>query len=84
LELTRVQKKGHFTEAMDALSKQPSRRHVHQGEGCSIVLPIDNIDRSTDHLEAIIKLAQMVSHPCLWLAMVHPFLCAPRQAANTP
>lgn len=57
-----------FKEGMDALSKKLALRHG-DNEGCSIVLPIDNIDRSPDHLKAIIKLAQMVSHPCLWLVM---------------
>ncbi len=57
-----------FKKAMDDLSKKLDRQHG-QDEGCSIILPIDNIDRSTDHLESIIKLAQMVSHPCLWLVM---------------
>lgn len=38
-------------------------------ENVSILLPIDNVDRSPDHLKSIIKLAQLVSHPCLWLVM---------------
>lgn len=57
-----------FERAMDALSRRLDLRHGHD-QGCSILLPIDNIDRSTEHLKSIVKLAQMVSHPCLWLVM---------------
>lgn len=58
-----------FQKAMTALSEQLSRLHGRESNGCSIVLPIDNIDRSTDHLHAIVKLAQLVSHSRLWLVM---------------
>ena len=58
-----------FKKAMKELSKELGRRHGSQTEHRSIVLPIDNIDRSTDHLYAIIKLAQMVSCRHLWLVM---------------
>jgi hypothetical protein len=57
-----------FARAMDALSRRLDLRHGHD-QGCAILLPIDNIDRSTEHLKSIVKLAQMVSHPCLWLVM---------------
>lgn len=57
-----------FTQAMDALSKKLDLRHGHD-QGCSIILAIDNIDRTPEHLKAIVKLAQLVSHPCLWLVM---------------
>ena len=59
---------GKFKKAMDKLAEE--LREVHSLENRpSIVLPIDNIDRSTEHLQAIIKLAQLVSHPNLWLVM---------------
>lgn len=58
-----------FKKAMDALTKELGRRSGARGESRSIVLPIDNIDRSTYHLEAIVKLAQLVSHRRLWLVM---------------
>lgn len=58
-----------FKEAMDKLSRELGHLHGSQSKPCSIVLPIDNIDRSTDHLYAIIKLAQMVSCRRLWLLM---------------
>lgn len=57
-----------FDKAMNALSRRLDLRHGHD-QGCAILLPIDNIDRSTEHLKSIVKLAQMVSHPCLWLVM---------------
>ena len=57
-----------FKKAMDKLAEE--LREVHSLEHKpSIVLPIDNIDRSTEHLQAIVKLAQLVSHPNLWLVM---------------
>lgn len=58
-----------FNKAMDALTKELGRRSGAHSESRSIVLPIDNIDRSTYHLEAIVKLAQLVSHHRLWLVM---------------
>ncbi|MDD5265575.1 MAG: hypothetical protein PHO08_00420 [Methylococcales bacterium] len=58
-----------FKKAMDALSKQLSREHGTNSNGCSIVLPIDNIDRSADHLRAIVKLAQLLTHTHLWLVL---------------
>ncbi len=60
--------RGRFKHAMDTMSKRLDRWHGRDA-GCAIVLPIDNIDRSTDHLKSIVKLAQMVAHPCLWLVM---------------
>jgi len=58
-----------FNNAMNALTKELGRKSGAHGESRSIVLPIDNIDRSTYHLEAIVKLAQLVSHHQLWLVM---------------
>lgn len=57
-----------YKRAMDALSKKLDLRH-RGDQGCAIILPIDNIDRSPEHLKAIVKLAQMVAHPCLRLVM---------------
>lgn len=57
-----------FDETMDKLTKELGRRYGHDYQ-CSVILPIDNIDRSTEHLHAIVKLAQLVSHPRLWLVM---------------
>jgi Cdc6-like AAA superfamily ATPase len=58
-----------FQNAMKALSEQLGQVHGSADSGCSIVLPIDNIDRSTEHLRAIVKLAQLVSHNRLWLVL---------------
>ncbi len=57
-----------FNNAMDKLSTELGRPYG-QNERRSIILPIDNIDRSTDHLKNIVKLAELVSHPRLWLVM---------------
>ena len=56
-----------FEHAMDALLNEIGRRSTSSRP--AIVLPIDNIDRSTEHLGAIVKLAQMVSYDRLWLVM---------------
>lgn len=58
-----------FQSAMGALSKEIGRYKGRGDEYHPIVLPIDNIDRSTDHLYSIIKLAQMVACPYLWIVM---------------
>ncbi|MEI6545203.1 MAG: hypothetical protein WCL60_16940, partial [Methylococcales bacterium] len=57
-----------FKKAMDKLIEELSDVRGFDSK-VSIVLPIDNIDRSTEHLQAIVKLAQLVSHPNLWLVM---------------
>ncbi|MBT9100232.1 AAA family ATPase [Methylovulum psychrotolerans] len=57
-----------FNEAMDKLIRELSDACGSDSK-ISIVLPIDNIDRSTEHLQSIVKLAQLVSHPNLWLVM---------------
>lgn len=57
-----------FRKAMDKLAEELGRPYGRD-ERRSIILPIDNIDRSTEHLQAIVKLAQLVSHPRLWLVM---------------
>lgn len=58
-----------FRSAMGALSRELGRYKGRGHEYHPIVLPIDNIDRSTDHLYNIIKLAQMVACPHLWIVM---------------
>lgn len=58
-----------FLDAMASLSRELGHLRGIGDEGCAIVLPIDNIDRSTDHLYSIVKLAQMVSCRQLWLVM---------------
>jgi len=57
-----------FKKAMDKLVDE-LKSSSDIDKRLSIVLPIDNIDRSTDHLQAIVKLAQLVSHPNLWFVM---------------
>lgn len=57
-----------FKKAMDKLAEELRDAHSLEKKP-SIVLPIDNVDRSTDHLQSIVKLAQLVSHPNLWLVM---------------
>jgi hypothetical protein len=54
----------------DAVRKV-SRRVAAPGarSGTVLVLPIDNMDRSTEHVQSIFKLAQMVSCPELWLIL---------------
>jgi len=59
---------GNFNKAMDKLIEELSDTRSSDSN-VSIVLPIDNIDRSTEHLQSIVKLAQLVSHPNLWLVM---------------
>jgi len=61
--------KTQFRDAMMTLSKELGRRNGRRDEYLPIVLPIDNIDRSTDHLYNIVKLAQMVASPYLWLVL---------------
>jgi hypothetical protein len=58
-----------FKKAMAALSEELGRRNGSRGKFHPIVLPIDNIDRSTEHLYQVVKLAQMVACPHLWLVM---------------
>jgi len=57
-----------FRKALDQLAGELGRPHGRD-QRRSIILPIDNIDRSTEHLHNIAKLAQLVSHPRLWLVM---------------
>lgn len=54
-----------FVDAMGTVSAHVYRRTARH----AFVLPIDNIDRSTEHLHAIIKLAQLVTCPPLWIVL---------------
>jgi hypothetical protein len=58
-----------FEQAMRTLAQELGRFRSCTCEPAHIVLPIDNIDRSTQHLNAIVKLAQLVSSDYLWLVM---------------
>lgn len=57
-----------LTDAMDTLSRELRNRR-DDGERTHVILPIDNVDRSTEHLKRIVKLAQMVACPGLWIVM---------------
>lgn len=58
-----------FEKAMEKLGKELGQRRGCRADGLSIVLSIDNIDRSTEHLYSMVKLAQMVSCRHLRLVM---------------
>lgn len=58
-----------FRMAMEAFSKELGRSRGRKEETHPIILPIDNIDRSTDHLHDVVKLAQLVASPYLWLVL---------------
>jgi hypothetical protein len=58
-----------FRKAMKRLSRELAILRGIRDADLQIILPIDNIDRSTEHLYSIVKLAQMVSCPHLWLVM---------------
>jgi hypothetical protein len=57
-----------FRKAMDKLTEELGRPYG-KNISRSIILPIDNIDRSIEHLNNIVKLTQLISHPHLWLVM---------------
>lgn len=57
-----------FDETFKALGgERASARGTEESR--AFVLPIDNIDRSPEHLQSIFKLAQMVSSKHLWLVL---------------
>lgn len=58
-----------FRKAMDSLTQELAHRSATGKSHVQIVLPIDNIDRSTEHLYSIVKLAQMVSCHRFWLVL---------------
>lgn len=64
-----AQFRARFLDAMETLSKELARRSGRGDKRPPIVLPIDNIDRSTEHLQSIVKLAQLVASPYLWLVL---------------
>ncbi len=61
--------KAQFLDALKTLSEELGRRDGNRDACYRIILPIDNIDRSTELLHSIVKLAQMVSCPYLLLLM---------------
>ena len=60
-----------FTRAMEEVAKTLSmpRFGTAQGEQVILVLPIDNVDRSIEHLHNIVKLTRMVASPRLWFVL---------------
>ncbi|RKH67806.1 hypothetical protein [Corallococcus llansteffanensis] len=60
-----------FTRAMEDVAKTLSlpRFGTAQGEQVILVLPIDNVDRSIEHLHNIVKLTRMVASPRLWFVL---------------
>lgn len=60
-----------FTRAMEDVAKTLSlpRFGTSQGEQVILVLPIDNVDRSIEHLHNIVKLTRMVASPRLWFVL---------------
>lgn len=58
-----------FNSAMGKLSEELARHHGGNAKHYSIVLPIDNIDRCSEHLHSIFKFAPMLSNRHLWLVM---------------
>ena len=60
-----------FTRAMEDVAKTLSlpRFGTAQGQQVILVLPIDNVDRSIEHLHNIVKLTRMVASPRLWFVL---------------
>ncbi|NOJ96218.1 hypothetical protein HMI51_25185 [Corallococcus coralloides] len=60
-----------FFSAMESVSKlMAARRFGHATKKkLLLVLPIDNVDRSTQHLASIIKLIRMVANQRLWFVL---------------
>ncbi|RKG83112.1 hypothetical protein D7W82_25645 [Corallococcus sp. CA049B] len=60
-----------FFSAMECVSSlMAARRFGHTTkQKLLLVLPIDNVDRSTQHLASIIKLVRMVASPRLWFVL---------------
>ena len=63
------QYKGLFNKAMKSLSNEIAVQRGTRDGYHPVILPIDNIDRSAEHLYNIVKLAQMVSCPYLWIVL---------------
>lgn len=61
-----------FFEAIDSVARFKSKRSFGSGKDeqkVILVLPIDNVDRSIQHLSRIIKLIRMVASPRLWFLL---------------
>ncbi|RKG93144.1 hypothetical protein [Corallococcus terminator] len=60
-----------FAGAMENVAKTLSlpRFGTARGEQVILVLPIDNVDRSIEHLHNIVKLTRMVASPRLWFVL---------------
>lgn len=60
-----------FCEAMESVSKLLAERRFGHGsqEKMILVLPIDNVDRSIQHLHLILKLTRMVASRQLWFIL---------------
>ncbi|WP_164016506.1 hypothetical protein [Pyxidicoccus trucidator] len=65
---------GRFYKAIDAVARHLARRRFGYDsdsahEGVMLVLPIDNVDRSIQHLHLILKLTRMVASRRLWFLL---------------
>lgn len=60
-----------FFDAMDSVSRLLAERRFGHGsqEKVLLVLPIDNVDRSIQHLHLILKLTRMVASRQLWFVL---------------
>ncbi|WNG44158.1 hypothetical protein F0U60_08600 [Archangium minus] len=60
-----------FFEAMDSVSRLLAERRFGHGsqQKVLLVLPIDNVDRSIQHLHLILKLTRMVASRQLWFVL---------------
>ncbi|QDE92136.1 hypothetical protein BHS06_25945 [Myxococcus xanthus] len=60
-----------FNEAINSVSRYVAhyRLCLHDDEGVMLVLPIDNVDRSVQHLHLILKLTRMVASRKLWFIL---------------
>lgn len=64
-QLSKFQKE--FRTAIELVSKALTRRQAEQGR--VLVLPIDHVDRSIDHLYNIVKLLRLASSHHLWFLL---------------
>lgn len=59
-----------FFEALNAVSNHLAMRSgLGKDEGTILILPIDNVDRSIQHLHLILKLTRMVASRRLWFLL---------------
>lgn len=63
--------RGRFFKALDSVSRYLAHRIFGRGvpEDVILLLPIDNVDRSTQHLHLILKLTRMVASRKLWFVL---------------